>query len=223
MKLADLIAANHNLILTLPRFGIPLGFGDKTVQEVCSGRGLSVDFVLMVCNAYTFDDYQPPSSLLERCDMSMLVPYLKASHRYYLDNRLPHIERHLSRVADSSGGHVGEVLKRFYADYQAEVRSHFLFEEEHVFPQLEQLQHGIKPKAKMSDGFMSLHTNIEDALGDLPQIVYKYVPDNLQTDESIELVFDILQLSVDIEKHVVIEEKVLVPYVRILEGRIYEP
>ena len=59
MKLADIIAANHNVILLLPRFGIPLGFGEKTVKEVCRDCGVDDHFFLTVCNIYTFDDYRP--------------------------------------------------------------------------------------------------------------------------------------------------------------------
>ena len=103
MKLSDVVAANHTLILVLPRLGIPLGFGELSVQEVCSRYGLPVDFVLLVFNVYTFDDYLPDEDDLQRTDFSLLVPYLKASHRYYLDERLPHIERHLVHVAGHAG------------------------------------------------------------------------------------------------------------------------
>ena len=48
MKLADLISVNHSLILMLPRFGIPLGFGDKSVKEICLMNDVSADFFLLV-------------------------------------------------------------------------------------------------------------------------------------------------------------------------------
>ena len=59
MKLADLISVNHNLILMLPRFGIPLGFGDRSVEEICYMNNVPVDFFLLVCNVYAFDSYLP--------------------------------------------------------------------------------------------------------------------------------------------------------------------
>lgn len=51
-----------------------------------------------------------------------------------------------------------------------------------------------------------------DKLNDLTQIVYKYLPGNVLPEESIEVVFDILQLSADIQKHALIEEKILIPW-----------
>lgn len=100
MKLADLISVNHNLILMLPRFGIPLGFGDKSVREICLMNNVPADFFLLVCNVYAFDSYLPKREKIESTDMRLLVPYLSASHHHYMYEQLPHIERHLLNVID---------------------------------------------------------------------------------------------------------------------------
>lgn len=223
MRLADLIAANHYLVLALPRVGIPLGFGDKSVAEVCRLYGVPVDFFLMICNAYTFDSYLPDAEELAETDMSPLVPYLIASHHYYLDNRIEHIDNHLQHVADKIGGRSGDMLKKFFDDYRDEVVEHFRFEEQDAFPPLENLQQGKhidgSVSAKMGRHFKQAHGNIEDKLSDLTQIAYKYLPQNALTDEAIEMIFDVLQLSVDLKKHELIEEKILLPYVKWLEKK----
>ena len=41
MKLADVIHADYSLLLLLHRFGINLGFGDKTVRECCEANHVS--------------------------------------------------------------------------------------------------------------------------------------------------------------------------------------
>ena len=66
---------------------------------------------------------------------------------------------------------------------------------------------------------MESHSNIEEALTDLTQIIYKYLPSSVMPDDSIELIFDILQLTSDLGKHSLIEDKILVPYVETLERR----
>ena len=38
MKLADVLLTNYKLLLVLNRFDIHLGFGEKSVEEVCSLR-----------------------------------------------------------------------------------------------------------------------------------------------------------------------------------------
>lgn len=219
MKLADLIAANHNLILMLPRFGIPLGFGDKSVAELCALNSVPADFFLLICNVYSFDSYLPEYKTVISTDMRFLLPYLRASHKYYIIERLPHIEQHLNRIADSAGEKYGKILKRFFADYKNEVSEHFLFEEATVFPYIESLTAGRQGVGFRITDFEKSHNDIEEKLNDLIQIIFKYLPANSSQGDSIGVAFDIFQLSADLNKHALIEDKVLVPYVKFLEGK----
>ena len=217
MKLADLIKANHNIMLLLPRFGIPLGFGEKSIQDVCAAHNVPVDFMLLICNVYTFDDYLPDIEQLAATNMQPLVPYLKESHRYYTGERLPHIEAHLHHIADRVEGKYGQILKQFYADFRREIEDHFQYEEQYDFPVLLSLQNGERRKRSQMSHSQRSHSGLVDKMNDLPQIVYKYLPGNVLPEETIELVFDILQLSADIQKHALIEDKILIPYVDWLE------
>lgn len=224
MKLADIITANHNIILLLPRFGIPLGFGDKSVREVCTANNVPVDFMLLICNVYTFDDYLPDIESLAATDMRPLLKYLEESHSYYTNERLPHIEVHLHHIADRIGQRYGEILKKFYADFRREITEHFREEEQYDFPKLRSLQDGTRKaesgKRKAESGKNKSHNGLVDKLNDLTQIVYKYLPGNVLPEETMEVVFDILQLSADIQKHALIEDKILIPYMKWLERRL---
>ena len=224
MKLADIITANHNIILLLPRFGIPLGFGDKSVREVCTANNVPVDFMLLICNVYTFDDYLPDIESLAATDMRPLLKYLEESHSYYTNERLPHIEVHLHHIADRIGQRYGEILKKFYADFRREITEHFREEEQYDFPKLRSLQDGTRKaeggRRKAESGKNKSHNGLVDKLNDLTQIVYKYLPGNVLPEETMEVVFDILQLSADIQKHALIEDKILIPYMKWLERRL---
>ena len=217
MKLADMISVNHYLIFTLPRLGIPLGFGDKSIAEVCAKYNVPVDFFLLVCNVYTFDSYLPDKEGVVVTDMRMLLPYLQASHNTYLREKLPHIEEHLNRIADKAGTKYGMMLRRFFEDYKNEVHEHFVYEEQVVFPYIESLKAGNSSKTYHIKDYEKAHSNIEDKLNDLLQIIFKYLPGDISPDDSVEVVFDIFQLSSDLNKHSLIEEKILVPYVEFLE------
>lgn len=220
MKLADIISANPSLILMLPRFGISLGFGDQSVKQVCHHHQVSADFVILIFNVYTFNDYLPSVDELSGINMEHLIPYLEASHVYYLQQRLPHIERHLKHVADTIEPRYSQILLQFMTDYEKEVLDHFQEEEQNVFPVLLRMQQGEKTDGNLASRFIDGHSDIEDKLSDLTAIVYKYLPPNAIPDESIELVFDILQLSTDLEKHALIEEKIMLPYANYLSGRL---
>ncbi len=217
MKMADLILIKPSLILLLPRFNIPLGFGDKSVKELCRSHGISTDFFLIICNIYSFDNYVPSPDKVIATDMSMLDCYLEASHRYYLEQRLPHIANHISRMTCEMHGPAGEILRRFFEEYNSEVVAHFKYEEQNVFPHLKKLLANGKSGDYRIALYSPSHTNIEDKLDDLTQILFKYMPEGVKTYEAIGALFDILQLSEDLKKHSLIEEKVLIPYVEYLE------
>ena len=217
MKLADIISSNPSLVLILQRFRIELGFGEKSVAEVCRANGLSEQFFLLICNVYTNDRYLPSMEELQETDMSSLVPYLIASHSYYLDERIPHIERHLDRIAEACPKNHKEILQRFFHDYKTEVQNHFLYEEKTVFPYIEALRKGESGDGYSINQFEENHSNIEDKLNDLTNIFIKYLPGNIMPKERVSVLFDIFQLSGDLNKHSLIEEKILIPYVVTVE------
>lgn len=211
MKMADMIASNYDLILMLPRFGIPLGFGEKSVKEVCRERGVDENFFLTVCNIYSFDDYRPDDEEVAAINHRLVVEHLQASHRYYIEERLPHMQHHLDHVAESAGDQSSAVLKKYFADYCREVRDHVRREERNLISMLDTLSDGEPLSKAVTDHYVKSHDNIKDKLSDLTQIIYKYIPGERLNEEMMELVFDIMQLSRDLEKHAMIEELLLMP------------
>lgn len=209
--MADMVASNYDLILMLPRFGIPLGFGEKSVREVCAERGVDENFFLTVCNIYTFDDYQPDDDEVSRIENRHVVEHLQASHRYYIDERLPHLERHLDHISAGVGEQSASILKKYFTDYRREVRDHVRREEKNLVSMLEQLRDGEPLGKAVGEHYQRSHDNIKDKLSDLTQIILKYIPGDRLNEEMMELVFDIMQLSRDLEKHAMIEERLLTP------------
>ena len=49
-KMSDLICENYSLLLVMSRFGISLGFGDQTVEQVCEQQGVHTGTFLAVVN-----------------------------------------------------------------------------------------------------------------------------------------------------------------------------
>jgi len=90
-KMADVILANSRLLYVLPYFEMNLGFGEKTVKQVCSGKNISAPLFLLVCNIYTFDDYCPDSRDLKQIPVEGIIKYLRNSHKDYLEVRMPQI------------------------------------------------------------------------------------------------------------------------------------
>ena len=53
-KMITLISDNYNILQSLGRFGISLGFGDKTVREVCEEQEVDTFTFLAIVN-YTIN------------------------------------------------------------------------------------------------------------------------------------------------------------------------
>ena len=114
-------------------------------------------------------------------------------------------------MAAGAGEQSAVVLKKYFADYCREVRDHVRHEERNLNAMLETLREGEPLSKGMNDHFSKSHDNIKDKLSDLTQIIYKYIPGERLNEEMMELVFDIMQLSRDLEKHAEIEEMLLMP------------
>ena len=219
-RLSDLITAHPALLSMLTRLGISLGFGDRSIADVCEESGVDTDFFLLICNVYTFNNYVPSTAAILGTDMTGLVPYLEKSHNYYVDKRLPHIERHLDAIAQKLGGRIGMVFISFFKEYKQEVVEHFMHEENKVFPHIRALMAGEQDTTYRMADFLHSHSDIEGKLGDLLNIVFKYVPPQVDDDNVLDVVYDILRLSEDLKKHTFIEEKIMVPLVKHLENAI---
>ncbi len=220
-KFAELMTQDRRLLQLLPRFGIGLGFGDRNVDQVCQTNHVSTELFLMICEMYSDGDFKPEKEELQRIDMNDLLPYLKASHRYYLDERFPHIEEHLQRIIDACGKKYGPMLGHFYDEYKQEVMRHIqYYEEEVVFPYIEALLNGQRNDSYNIDEFEHNHTNIQDVLDDMMNILLKYLPGDILPKERIEISLDIMELSDDLNRHSLVEDRILIPCVELLENAL---
>ena len=218
-KFAELLTDDRRLLQLLPRFGIGLGFGDRNVDQVCQMNQVNTDLFLMICEIYSYNNYKPGQNELQHIDMGDLLSYLKASHQYYLDERFPHIEEHLQRIIKACGQKYGPMLSHFYDEYKQEVMRHIkYYEEEVVFPYIEALLNGKRTDSYKIDEFEHNHTNIQDTLDDMMNILLKYLPGDILPKERIEISYDIMELSDDLNRHSIIEERILIPNVESLEN-----
>ena len=214
-NLSALVTAQPELLLTLSHFGIPMGFGEKTISQVCLEHGVNPQFFLLICQVYSNDSYLPLQSTIMSTPMDGLVPYLIRSHDYYLNRRLPHIGQHLDKISSMLPVRAGKAIKSFFKAYLNEVSEHFEREETTVYPHIDRLLNHDTSDAFTITSYLETHESLEDKLSDLVQIIFKYLPAG--DDDAIDMVFDILQLSHDLRKHSLIEEKILGPYVKQLE------
>ena len=125
----------------------------------------------------------------------------------------------MQHIIDACGLKYGPMLGHFYDEYKQEVMRHIqYYEEEVVFPYIEALVNGQNTDSYKINEFQHNHTNIQDTLDDMMNILLKYLPGDILPKERIEISYDIMELSDDLNRHSLIEEHILIPYVESLEN-----
>ncbi|MBR6691131.1 MAG: hemerythrin domain-containing protein [Bacteroidaceae bacterium] len=217
MKVADLLASDGNLLSILQRLDIRLGFGEATVADLCTRYGISAELFLIICNIYSFREYQPQVDSLGENDIKSITTYLRASHRYYTSICFPTIHNSIHLLVKELDEVSRKLIDKFYDDYDNEVSNHFRYEEDVVFPYIESLfVKGDMKKYSISQ-FEHNHSNIGEKLNDLKNIITKYLGEEYSNPLRFELLNDIYSVENDLRKHSLIENKLLIPLVEKLE------
>ena len=221
-KMADLILANSRLLYVLPYFKISLGFGEKTVKQVCNEKNISAPLLLLVCNIYTFDDYIPNTKDLRQIPIEGFIEYLQNSHKDYLEVRMPQIIESILNLADICHLKNGNILNSFCEKYKQEVIAHFKYEEEIAFPYIIELLNGRKAGNYKIKEYESSHSDIDAALNDLKNILIKYLPQNCMIEKCREILLNLFMFEYDLRKHTLLEDKILISLVSHIEKNTNE-
>ena len=225
MKMADAINQYHSLLTILPRLGIPLGFGEKSIGQLCEEHHVSETLFLLISRVYCQDDYYPTANELQQCPMNDIIQYLITSHKDYLENKLPHIEHHLNTLLEPMDKKYSTLITNFYAEFRKEVEKHFQYEEKVIFPYLRQIiseQEATDSATYQKSTFHQQHDDIEDTLNDLSNLLLKYIPAEISPVERVDMLLDMYALSNDIAKHAMMEDRILVPYIQLLESKRHD-
>lgn len=220
MKMADLIHLNCSNLVVLSRLEIPLGFGEKTVEEVCEKYSVNVSLLLLICNILLDSEIELSEGQIACCPMDQVVCYLQKSHQYYLTVALPNIQQLLNQLAEICSEPHGKALIRFFYEYSKGVKRHLANEDKKVFPYIMQLVNGVTPGSFSIRQYRDHHNNIETKLADLKNIIIKYIPYNSTDSLRDKLLVQLFELEEDLNRHALIEEKLLVPSVVLMEQRI---
>ena len=211
MKMADLTGLRSSLPGVLTRMGIPFGFGEETVAEVCGRQGIDPDTFLLIASVHAFDSYLPTKDRLRKADLKDILKYLRLSHTYYMDVALKDLSDALVALTEPCGEKPRAVLRSFFKEYKDELAKHLEYEEQVVFPQAEAaLHHGhALPDPEVGGN----HSHVEEKLDDLKNLVMKYMPHDCGQQEICGALQRIFTLQEDLSKHILIEDGILAPIV----------
>jgi len=219
-KMSDLIKEDHSLLMVISRFGLSLGFGDKTVKEVCESSNIDCDTFLAVVNFLSEGNFEV-DNVYEDISIVSVVGYLKNAHSYFLDFKLPAIRNKLLEAVNVTDQSIPYdiIFMKFFDEYVAEVKKHMQYEDKVVFPYVLQLLNGKQDSRYSISVFHDRHNEIDSKLEELKNILIKYYPAKGSNHLLTEVLFDILSCEIDIVSHNRVEDYLFVPAVEAIERK----
>ena len=217
-KMISIIRDNYNILQSLGSFGINLGFGDKTVREVCEEQNVDTYTFLAVVN-FTINGYKEYDNA-DRLSLSTLLHYLKASHAYYIDFQLPFIRKELVEALDEKDN-LARLILKLYDDYAHSITNHMKYEEKMVFPYVQALIDGNVNATFDIETFSKHHIQVDQKLKELKSIIIKYLPsDGLHNNQLSATLYDIYNNEEWLTHHSEVEEEIFIPAVRNEERKL---
>lgn len=217
-SMISIIRDNYSVLQSLGSFGISLGFGDKTVREVCEQQGVDTYTFLAVINL-TINGYKEYDNA-SKLSVSTLLRYLEAAHAYYIDFQLPFIRKELVEALDETN-HLARLILKLYDEYAHGIINHMRYEEKTVFPYVEKLISGVATDSYDLETFSKNHVQVDQKLKELKNIIIKYLPsDGLHNNQLSATLYDIYNYEEWLNLHAQVEEEIFLPAVRLLQNKL---
>ena len=197
-KICDLMAHEEDAIRIISRFGLEMGVGEQTIEQVCEAHHVHTPTFLAIVNYKVFHQRAIP----ENIDLPTLQRYLQNAHTYFLDFRLPRLRRALIEAiipADPATKIPGLIL-RCYDEFVEEIRTHIAHENEGLFEEHEHDDERITGK-----------------LTEIKNLIIKYYPSPATGNPSpvtyvlISVMSDLWHTEQDFADHCAIEDDILRP------------
>ena len=197
-KICDLMSHEEDAIQIISRFGLEMGVGEQTIEQVCASHDVHTPTFLAIVNYKVFHQRVLPDDI----DIPTLQRYLHNAHTYFLDFRLPLLRRSLIEAiipADPTTKIPGLIL-RCYDEFVDEIRTHIEHENAGLYEEHEHDDERITSK-----------------LTEIKNLIIKYYPTKPTSTEStitytlISVMSDLWHTEHDFADHCAIEDDILRP------------
>ncbi|MBM2814741.1 MAG: hypothetical protein HW421_1503 [Ignavibacteria bacterium] len=228
-KLGEVVNKNVNLLPFLRRMELKLGFGDKTIEEICIENNINIEFFIelmhLIVKKY---DFNP--KYINNFETILTINFLRKSHLSYINESLPKIEQlivnlqelELSRMEDTN------VLLKFFKLYEKDFHSHINYEDTIIFPYILQVEKNYKLKTNdlviknlIKDNtiknYIKQHDSLNEQLNDLKNLLIKYFQPFQNEFITQSLIYALYDLESDLLYHELIENQILFPQVNKME------
>jgi regulator of cell morphogenesis and NO signaling len=219
-KIADIVEQDFKQVLLLEHLGIPFIVKEKTVEKICQENNINPELYLHFASLFA-NQVTTPIPHYNSDDIKCMVRYLQNSHHYYLNERATKIMRYVKQIAEETNCTGIYLLDNFVQNYIEEIKKHFDYENNIVFPYMIAMANSDPNIANYSIAeYKQHHDNIDDKLADLKGLLIKYLPfDDNNNHLRRKLLHCLFDLEQELKIHTLIEDTVLIPLVEKLEGK----
>ena len=209
-KICDLMAREEDAIQIISRFGLEMGVGEQTIEQVCTAHGVHTPTFLAIVNYKIFKQRVIPEDI----DIQTLRCYLNNAHAYFLDFRLPRLRRALIEaiIPVDPATKIPGLILRCYDEFVEEIRTHIEHENAGLYEEHEHDDERITSK-----------------LTEIKNLIIKYYPgaDNkfdINKQQSkityllISVMSDLWHTEQDFADHCAIEDDILRPALKKMQA-----
>jgi regulator of cell morphogenesis and NO signaling len=190
---------------------------------------VNIDFFLEITNSFIDEEYIPQKEM-NSFPVGLIIDYLKKTHQYYLEEKMPELEKmikYMSEISDQDSDKTA-LLMNFFLEYKTELENHILREENKVQPYILDIEKAFLADSLSEDlekkiahysinDFANEHDNVEEKLFDLKNIIIKYLPPCKDKALCHRILMELYRLEKDLNTHASLEDKVLIPKVEEME------
>ncbi len=187
--------------------------------------GIRPEFLMALLTVFEDQKAFNPSNF-ESFSLEEIVEYIRKTHTYYLNKKLPEIEQsiYLLGKAYPEAHPLLILLHAFYTDYTKHLAMHIEMEERELLPYIVELEKaGTSSKEKIKSpgisirSFIDQHHDTEKDLEDVRKTILHYTPPEDQQTTYRILLSQLQVLEKDLAVHALIEDEVLLPRALALE------
>lgn len=207
-KLCEIVINEPTSIGILNRFGIHLGFGDKTIFDICKEKELDVDFFTVILNTYINEDFFPIETL-KSYSAEKIIEYFTKTNDYYQRFQIPNIERHFDLLISKSNSNNNNLwlLRNFFGEVKNELINRIDNDTKLLFPKVKNSEHIDKCLTSEENDL------IEDKLDDLINMFVIHLKGVYDINLCHAVLLSILSLQKDIRQNNRIRYRIFMPLI----------
>ncbi len=218
-RMSELINENCSFLLLLEHLEIDFSVNNKTVAQLCEKNAIDLSVFIVIGNLY--NGFHPSKEEINSLnDISVIIKFLRNSHRYYKNDKYPEIQRYIKKLYEKHNTEDIELIEKFFMDYFNEVKEHLEYEDKIAFPYFCQLidSNATYTKSNFSvNQYKEHHSDVEIKLTDLKNLLLKHIELKGDLTTRRKFLYSLFELELDLNIHSIIEERILIPLIEKVE------